>query len=83
MDRLFVLSYPYFISPRFRERLSEKVKNTPTDENEAEVEADCLYNHFLNRKNQIVSPEQSNIKPMANRKPYFQCSSGMIEKFMP
>lgn len=66
-DRLFVLSYPYFISPRFRERLSEKVKNTPTDENEAEVEADCLYNHFLNRKNQIVSPEQSNIKPMANR----------------
>jgi deoxyribodipyrimidine photolyase-like uncharacterized protein len=67
VDRLFVLSYPYFISSRFRERLSEKVKNTPTDENEAEVEADCLYNHFLKRKNQMVKPEQRIINAMANR----------------
>ena len=42
-------------------------KNTPTDENEAEVEADCLYNHFLKRKNQMVKPEQRIINAMANR----------------
>ena len=38
---------------------------TPTTKNESGAE--YRYNHFLNRKNQIVSPEQSNIKPMANR----------------